>query len=119
MEELAARVRAFSKRACGNVLEQIEVGPWRIEVNNFQLFYKEEAIKTTNVGFKIFRELLTKHPNVVLRSDLEKVIWQGEPPHSDALRSHIFTLRKALSAVCENTRIETVHSIGFRLIIEH
>ena len=118
MEELAARVRAFSKRASGNVIEVMEVGPWRLEINNYQLFYKNVPVKTTKVGLKIFRELLVKQPNVILRSDLENAIWQGEPPHSDALRSHIFTLRKALSAVCENTRIETVHSIGFRLMIE-
>ncbi len=117
LEELAARVNAFSKRAAGKVVDAIELGGWRIENGNYRAFYANTPVKLTRIGFKLLRTLVANQPNVVLRSEMERVIWGDDPPDSDALRSHVFALRKAISKVTSDTRIETVHGIGFRLIM--
>ena len=97
------------------MIRTLEYGDWRIENDNYQVYYQQTHVKLTRVGFKLLRTLMNNQPNVVLRSELEKVIWGDDPPDSDALRSHLFALRKAISAVSSDTQIETVHGIGFRL----
>jgi DNA-binding response OmpR family regulator len=38
-------------------------------------------------------------------------------PDSDTLRAHIYTLRRALTAHGEDDLIETVHGLGYRLVV--
>jgi DNA-binding response OmpR family regulator len=60
-------------------------------------------------------ELLMRHQGgVVSRAALEQSLWQGEPPSSDALRSQLHLLRKALLEVGFDG-ICTVHGLGWRL----
>ena len=53
-------------------------------------------------------------PRVVSRSEVEREIWGDLPPDSDALRSHVYTLRKAVDKPFAATLIHTVHGAGFR-----
>jgi DNA-binding winged helix-turn-helix (wHTH) protein len=60
-------------------------------------------------------ELLRSAPDVVTREDLEHLLWGDARPASDALRSHIYALRRAIDPPGEDSRIETVTGVGFRL----
>ncbi|HEY9281067.1 MAG TPA: response regulator transcription factor [Eoetvoesiella sp.] len=60
-------------------------------------------------------EILMRNPDVVIsRTVLEDHLWQGEPPSSDALRSQIHLLRKALGELGFDG-IETVHGLGWKI----
>ena len=61
-------------------------------------------------------QLLMSSPGQVLRrAELETAVW-GEPlPDSDTLRSHMHTLRRALTLDGAANPIETVHGIGYRI----
>jgi DNA-binding winged helix-turn-helix (wHTH) protein len=54
-------------------------------------------------------------PDVVRREDLEQLLWGDMRPGSDALRSHVYALRKARGESGEGSLIETVHGVGFRM----
>jgi DNA-binding winged helix-turn-helix (wHTH) protein len=54
---------------------------------------------------------------VLRRAELETAVWGETLPDSDTLRSHMHTLRRALTAEGESNPIETVHGIGYRLIV--
>ncbi len=61
-------------------------------------------------------ELLMRNPNLVIpRATLEEYLWQGEPPSSDALRSQMHLLRKALAEVGFEG-IHTVHGLGWKIL---
>ena len=38
------------------------------------------------------------------------------PPGSDALRSHIYTLRQAIDKPFDHHLIQTVHGLGYKLV---
>ena len=59
--------------------------------------------------------LFRNAPHVVHRRDIEREIWGELPPDSDALRSHMYNLRKAIDKPFDFPLIHTVHNIGFRL----
>ncbi len=117
MRELAIRTTSLVRRAAGAITPQIAIGDWVIDEELFNISYKNKTVKTTKAGFTLFKALATHHPKVVLKRTLEKHLWQDDPPDSDALRSHIFALRKALSTVIDSPVIETLHGVGFRLIV--
>ena len=47
------------------------------------------------------------------RSELLQQLWSDEPPASDALRSHLYTLRQNLGE--HQHLVKTVHGVGVRL----
>jgi DNA-binding winged helix-turn-helix (wHTH) protein len=44
-------------------------------------------------------------------------VWGEQLLDSDTLRTHIYTLRRALTANGEDDLIETVHGLGYRLVV--
>jgi DNA-binding winged helix-turn-helix (wHTH) protein len=52
---------------------------------------------------------------VVVRADLETLLWGDDKPETDALRSHFYKLRQAIDRQFGRELIHTVHRIGYRL----
>jgi DNA-binding winged helix-turn-helix (wHTH) protein len=52
---------------------------------------------------------------VFRRAELETAIWGEQLPDSDTLRTHVHTLRRALTGSGEIDLIETVHGFGYRI----
>jgi DNA-binding response OmpR family regulator len=68
--------------------------------------------------FDILLALAEVHPAVMTRSELADRIWGDEPPDSDALATHIYSLRQALDRPFERPLLKTLHGVGFRLEID-
>lgn len=62
--------------------------------------------------------LIEAAPQFVSNEAIIYALWQDEPPESNALRSHIYNLRKALSAIDLPDQIETQRGKGYALKIE-
>lgn len=118
LQEVELRIAALARRAYGNVTNKLLVGDWRVESSRIQIFYKNAELKTTQTGFKIFKLMAQNYPDLVNRRELERALWGDLPPASDALRSHMFALRKSIKEVVDGDWIETVHGLGFRLLVE-
>ena len=56
-----------------------------------------------------------KPTGVVKRHELEHLLWNDDPPDSDALRTHLHSLRKAIDKPFPIPLLRTVHGIGYRL----
>ena len=67
-------------------------------------------------GLKILTLLMQASPNVVSRKEIEQVLWSDMPPDSDALRSHIYTLRRAIDKPFKHHLIQTIHGVGYKLV---
>ncbi len=118
LEELDVRIKILAKWSRGNSLRILKIGDWVLDERRYEIRYRDTEIKVTKIGFKIFKALMSNCPNILTRRELEKVLWDGAPPDSDSIRSHIFILRKVTNAVCDSSIIETIHGVGFRLKIE-
>ncbi len=115
--EVALRCEALSRRQQLHIKQEIQIGALRLLVRDMRVEYANHNITLTQVGFKILLLLSQKYPDAVSRSHILHEIWGDAPPQSDALKSHIYSLRKQVESVAGYDLIRTVHNLGYQLVI--
>jgi DNA-binding response OmpR family regulator len=108
LEELVARLRSLMKRRTDQPKsEPLVVGDLVLDVNAKIATREGNILNLSPTGMKILILLIMESPNVVERSAVEKVIWDDLPPDSDALRSHLYNLRKVVDKPYSHSLIHT------------
>lgn len=116
--EVEARVRALIARASGRVVApKKRFGPISLDPRRHELHVNGGLVKLTPKGWNILELLMRDPGRVVPRVELEHALWGDDPPETDALRSQIHLLRKALSDAGFDG-VETVHGVGLRLLMQ-
>ncbi len=116
LPELEARLAALSRRNLAAKPSQVlKVADLALDAKTLHVKRANQAIVLTPTGFTILELLMRRSPEVVSRRDIEHAVWGENPPDSDALRSHMHTLRAAVDHPFEKPLIHTVHGVGFRL----
>ena len=119
MSELIARVTAMVNRKRGDIANtQINIGNLTLDSRTRRVSRAGEDIVLSPTGFRILRILLRESPGVVTREALENELWGDDVPDSDALRSHIYILRKAVDRPFEEQHgalIKTVKGVGLKI----
>ncbi|WP_032096041.1 MULTISPECIES: response regulator transcription factor [unclassified Alteromonas] len=115
LRELALRCEAMSRRAGLHQTTVVSHGALSLDTRSFEVFWSSESIKVTKVGFKLLHKLLSEVPYPVSRSELIEHVWGDEPPESNALKSHIYALRKATEQVTGKPILHTISNIGYQL----
>lgn len=115
LEELEARLFALVRRAKPDTKRIIEINRVKIDLGQRLVTRDGAQIKLNRTCFQILVELMKAAPGVVSRADLENMLWSDYKPGTDVLRSHIYALRKALDDPEEESLIETVVGVGFRM----
>lgn len=116
LPELAARVTALIRRqrkeVTANTLQvaDLELDPARQEVRR-----DGQLLKLSPTAFRILRILMRESPRVVSREQLEHELWGDLVPDSDALRSHLYNLRKAVDKPFDNALLNTLPGVGFSI----
>ena len=116
LEELIARMQALVRRSVHGKKKSLRVGELEIDFGKMQVQRAGRAIELNRSCIKILTLLMQASPNVVSRKEIEQELWSDMPPGSDALRSHIYTLRQAIDKPYEHHLIQTVHGIGYKLV---
>jgi DNA-binding response OmpR family regulator len=117
MPELAVRLEALMRRRRGDVSPTTyRVADLELNTGTAEVRRGDEPISLSRTLFTILRVLLRESPNVVSRQRLEQELWGDEPPDSDALRSHIYSLRRLVDRPFGTQLIETVPGRGFRIV---
>lgn len=94
----------------------IRVGDLELDSGKRQVRRAGHPIELNRACLKILTMLMRASPNVVSRKEIEYALWSDMPPGSDVLRSHIYTLRRAIDKPFKFPLIQTVHGIGYRLV---
>ena len=119
LEELSARLRALLRRnTTASSIKDLEVADLILSAETEVVTRSGVELTLTPIGKKILALLMKESPNVVSRKRLEKEIWGDMPPDSDALRSHLYTLRKVVDKPFKSALIHTVQSSGFRMSLD-
>ncbi len=118
LEELEARLHALVRRSSPDSPSVLEIGSLRVDMGVRRVTREGRPIPMNRTCFRILVELMRAAPQVVTRDDLEHLLWGDFKPASDALRSHIYALRKALDTPGEASLVETVVGVGFRITNE-
>jgi DNA-binding response OmpR family regulator len=116
MKELSARIQALVRRSVHAKKKLLQVGNLEIDFGKMQVQRAGHSIELNRACFKILTMLMQASPDVVSRKEIEHALWSDMPPVSDALRSHIYKLRKAIDKPFNRHLIQTVHGIGYKLV---
>jgi len=112
LDELAARVRALTRRAAGRTLPQLHHGELMLDPIARQITQHGEAVELSAREFDLLQTLLENVGRVMTRTQLEGALygWRDEPD-SNALEVHIHHLRRKLG----NELIKTLRGIGYTI----
>lgn len=115
MEELLLRIQALASRGLRQNVAELGFADITIDSKSELVSRAGKAIKLSRIQFRILHLLVKKAPQIVTREEVISAIWGDMPPSSDALRSHIYSLRTALNSGFSDSRLETVHGQGYRI----
>lgn len=118
LREVALRCEALARRGSLHQQQEMLVGPLRLLVREKRALYRDQPLGLTQAGFSILQLLCRQHPQPVSRAQLTQHLWGASPPDSDALKSHIYSLRKALEAASGRRMLATILQLGYRLDLD-
>ncbi|MBP8271438.1 MAG: response regulator transcription factor [Sphaerotilus sp.] len=111
-EELAARLRAVSRRMAGTGGERIDFGTVQVDLTAKAVWQGPTRIELTAREWALLEALVLRTGRIVSRSDLDAlVIGQDADVCSNVLEVHISNLRRKLG----RGLIETVRGLGYRI----
>lgn len=117
LAEVAWRVRALHRRHRGErAAPALVAGPIQLDRRTREVRVAGELVHLTPRGQQLLACLMLDPGRVVTRVELERDLWPDGSPDSDALRSQIHLLRRALGPQAAE-QIETVHGVGWRLMV--
>jgi DNA-binding response OmpR family regulator len=117
LEELSARIQALVRRSDHARKKLLRIGDLEMDLGKMQVHRAGRPLELNRAGIKILTMLMQASPNVVSRKEIEHALWSDMPPVSDALRSHIYSLRRAIDKPFKYSLLETVHGVGYRLVV--
>ena len=116
LEELDARLRALMRRAGGDMAPSVlRVADLEFDTGTLQVRRAGKAITLTPISRKLLLALMKAAPKVLSRRTLEREAWGDITPDSDALRSHLYNLRKAIDKPFDRPLLQNVQGMGYRL----
>lgn len=114
LEELVVRLNALARRRSGQV-QQLQYGGLVMNLGEHRAIRDGQVLQLSPSGWKLLEVLLRAAPNVVQKGQLEETLWGEENPDSNALKVHLFNLRKSVDTPFNTSLIHTVSGVGFAL----
>jgi DNA-binding response OmpR family regulator len=115
LAEVESRIVALHRRATGAVVADVlRTGMLSLDRRAHEVRVGETLVHLMPRSMRILELLMRDPGRVVSRSELECALWADDVPESDALRSQIHLLRRALTQAGFDG-LETVHGVGYRL----
>lgn len=117
LAELDIRLRVIVQRAQGGhaLAQALEVGDLRFDLATLEVSRAGKMVPMTPVRRQLLELLMRRSPGLVRRDELETLIWSGDVPDTDVLRSHMHMLRKAVDGASPRKLIKTIPGSGYRL----
>lgn len=113
--ELDARVRALIRRHAHVAPCVLQVGDLELDVRTGAVRRQGAPLRLPPLPARVLSLLMREHPGVVTRAGIVQKLWGAHAPESDALRTHVHVLRKALSQQSHCVRIQNVPHVGYRI----
>jgi two-component system OmpR family response regulator len=114
--ELKARIRALLRRDFISQPNVLSVGDFTVDLNLHHVSFQGKQILLTLKEYTILTYLISNRERIISSEELLEKCWNDEAdPFSEAMRVHIYALRKKIQ---ETTRrddiIQTVKGVGYR-----
>ncbi|HEY9785855.1 MAG TPA: response regulator transcription factor [Candidatus Obscuribacterales bacterium] len=116
MKELSARIRALLRRPASAVENVLKVGDLTLNPKTYAVTKGGADIKLLPKEFALL-EFFMRYPNQVFSAEaLLDRVWRSESDVApETVRTCIKRLRKKLNAESEDSIIQTLHGVGYKL----
>jgi DNA-binding response OmpR family regulator len=115
--ELESRLKALVRRASDSHVEsKLTLGSLEFDPLTLSLIREGVSLKLKPIGYKLLGILLKDSPQVFSRKKLESLLWGDLPPDSDALRTHIHSLRQEIDKPFKKSMVKTVQGMGYCMV---
>lgn len=115
LRELVLRCEALARRQTLHQSKKLTLGELELDTRTKTATRQKIPLELTAIGFLILELLVKSYPEPSSRSYISHQLWGDNPPESDALKSHIYALRKALDKNFAYPMLKTVMNAGFKL----
>jgi DNA-binding response OmpR family regulator len=116
VEELESRLLALYRRGGGARPPAARAAGLELDFERRLVLRDGTAIEVPPTVFRMLAILIRRHPAVVTRDELERLLWGDQPPGSDTLRTHMSTLRRLVEKPFGRPVVENVYGTGYRLV---
>ncbi|GAB02774.1 putative OmpR family two-component response regulator [Acinetobacter sp. NBRC 100985] len=117
--ELVMRVKALIKRSLGEVSSsKIQIHDLILDSSTQTVTRAGQTIELPRIQFKLLKILMRNSPKVITKQEIIIELWGDEEPESDALRSHIYNLRKMVDKPFEEKLIHTISGVGLKVAFD-
>ena len=116
LEEVYVRCLALARRHQLHKSQKTCIGDLEIDFHQKTVHRRGQNIKLSKTDFLLLKLLAEAYPNALSKRQLIEKVWGDDMPDTDAVRSHIYTLRNAIDKPFECPMIKTVHGIGFKIV---
>jgi DNA-binding response OmpR family regulator len=118
--ELLARIRALSRRPAQFQSSQIQIDNFSLEAETHILRYIKSndicEINLTSKEYKILEYLMINCGQIIPADRIRDRVWESEiSQSSNVLAAQMRLLRKKISQLPMELKIETIHGVGYRL----
>jgi DNA-binding response OmpR family regulator len=114
--ELAARIRAITRRGDQRSAAAVEVGDVRVDLLERRAWRGDRRIELSNREFTLLAYLVQHAGQVLTRTQLLEAVWEYDfDPGSNVVDVYIRYLRRKLDPPGEPSLIEAVRGVGYRL----
>lgn len=118
LPELDARLKALIRRSRNEHVQSVlTFGELWLDASTGQATRAGQPLDLTPTGYKILTALMRAAPTLMTRQAVEREVWGDNPPDSDALRTHIHTLRQVLDKPFPQPMLLTLPGTGYRLVV--
>ncbi len=112
LAELAARIQVLSKRVAPASSNSLQIADLKVEIDSHTVTRADKEIQLTPACWKILLALMQASPTVLSKQKLEHLLWEDQPPDSEALKSHLYNLRKMIDKGFDKPLLHTIRGIG-------
>lgn len=118
LDEVYMRTLALGRRVLLHQNKSITISDLVVDVGQHRVTRAGKELTMSKTDFAILKALVLSSPNALSKRELNQKVWGDDIPDTDALRSHIYTLRNVIDKPFSKALIKTVHGIGFKIDIE-
>ena len=110
--ELAARLRALTRRAAGQAASALRVGDVELDPAARRVVHRGKPVELSTREFALLHALMCSAGRVLTRGQLEEQLYAwGEEVESNAVEVHVHRLRRKLAP----DLIQTVRGVGYMM----
>jgi len=112
LDELAARLRALTRRGRGEAASILRVGALELNPAEHRAQFRGQPIELTAREFSLLHELMRNAGRVLSREQLEQQLYAwGEEIESNAIEVHVHHLRRKLTPEL----VRTIRGVGYMM----